>query len=208
MHITSPSATDDDFLYHHDFHPPDEVRVFPVPRSGILLWDDTTLVYDIPVNNLALRHYAFSDHWFAVNCTLDLNGRFVTEPGPIDWCFNCDVTRPLFSHGRNFYTVDLALDVLVGSDGRTHVVKDEDDFNRATANAWLLPEEEAGARHGLAELLSIIKGTGLVHFLEQIVPFNTVTAHIVPPAMDKRSLAEVPLLHRGSRVMHFGRRLK
>lgn len=105
-----------DMVYHHDFHPPDEVRVFAVPAAAIRRWDDATLVYDVLLDGLVLRHYAFMDHWFAVNCTLDRRGQFVTELDPIDWCFNCDITTPLFSVGSNVYTVDLALDVLVGPD--------------------------------------------------------------------------------------------
>jgi hypothetical protein len=201
-------VTGDPFLYHHDFHPPEEVRVFAVPISGLRRWDDVAAVYDVRLDDLVLRHYAFTDHWFAVNCTLDLGGRFVTEPGPIDWCFNCDISTPLFSAGNKLYSVDLSLDVLVGPNGRTYVVKDEDDFTRAIENEWLTVEEEAGARSGLAELLGIIKGNGLVAFLEKAFPFGEVTGSVRPPPMTKPRLAEVPLLHRDIRAAYFGRRLE
>ncbi len=167
MRETHPPVGGERFLYHYDLHPPDEVRVFPVPLSGLRRWDDEAVVYDLSLDGLVLRHYSFYGRWFAVNCTLRPGGGFATEAGPIDWCFNCDVASPLSSVGRDLYGVDLCLDVLVGPDGRAHAVKDEDDLARATERGWLLPEEEVGARRGLDDLVGIVRGPGLVAFLVQ-----------------------------------------
>jgi hypothetical protein len=164
-------------------------------------------VHDVRIGDLALRHYAFTDRWFAVNCTLDLAGRFVTEPGPIDWCFNCDICTPLFSVGNNLYSVDLALDVLASPDGRTHVVVDEDNFALAAANGWLTAEEQAGARRGLEELLGIVEHTGLVTYLDQVFPFGPIAENAVAPPMARRALADVPLLRRDRRAAYLGQRL-
>ncbi len=195
------------FLYHHDLHPPDEVRVFPVPRSGLRRWDDEAFVYDVVLGGLALRHYSFYGRWFAANCTLYPGGGFATEPGPIDWCFNCDVTSPLSSVGGDLYGVDLCLDVLVGPDGRTHAVKDEDDLARAIGSGWLLPDEEVGARRGLDELLGIIRGPGLVPFLKGVYPFGGAEAAPAAPQMAALEVAAVPRLHRDVRGNYFGQRL-
>ncbi len=207
MHEETLPAADGSFLLHHDCHPPEEVRVFAASVSGVRRWDEKAVVYDVPLDGLVLRHYSFYDRWFAVNCTLDAGGRFATEPGPIDWCFNCDVTSPLFSVGRDLYSVDLSLDVLVGPDGRTHVIKDEDDLACAAENGWLLPEEQAGARHGLEQLLEVIQGPGLVAFLEEVSPFQAMSDGATPPPMAKLRLADVPLLHPDTRCTYFGRRL-
>ena len=195
-----------DMVYHHDFHPPDEVRVFAVPAAAIRRRDDTALVYDVLLDDRVLRHYAFTDHWFAANCTLDRCGRFVTEPGPIDWCFNCDITTPLLSVGRNVYTVDLALDVLVGPDGYAHIVQDEDDFTCAVESRWLSVEEQVGARRGMEELLCIIAGAGLVTYLERVFPFGAMSDPVVPPRMTTLRAAEVPLFHSSIRGAYGGRK--
>ncbi len=204
--IRTELPRDEVCLRHHDLHPPEEVRVFAAPESGLQRWDEKAVVYEMQVNGLVLRHYSFYDRWFAVNCTLYPDGGFATEPGPIDWCFNCDATSPLFSVGRDLYNVDLFLDVLVGPDGRTHITKDEHDLASAIENGWLLVEEQAGARRGLEQLVEIIEGPGLVAFLEQVCPFRGA-AGSVPPPMMKLTLAEAPLLHPDTRSTYFGRRL-
>lgn len=207
MHEETPRAAGGGFLRHHDFHPPGEVRVFAVSVSGLRRWDEKAVVYDGPLDGLVLRHYSFYDRWFAVNCTLDPGGAFATEPGPIDWCFNCDVTSPLFSVGGDLYTVDLSLDILVGPDGRTHVTKDEDDLTRAIENGWLTAQEQAGARHGLGQLLGIIESPGLVAFLERVSPFRALGDSATAPPMAKLTSADIPLLHPDRRGSYFGRRL-
>ncbi len=98
--------------------------------------------------------------------------------------------------------------MLVGPDGRTHVLKDEDDLACAVKNGWLLPEEQAGARHGLEQLLGIIEGPGLVAFLEQVSPFRAMADGATPPPMAKLRLTDVPLLHPDTRCNYFGRRLQ
>jgi hypothetical protein len=190
--------------YQVDFHPPDDVRVFAVPVDAIRRWDSIAFVLDVRIGELMLRHYAFAEHWFAVNCTLDLDGRFVVEHASFDFTFNCDIITPAFNIGRNVYGVDLALDVLVGPDGRTHRVIDEDDFEEACAQGWLTAEEQRGARQGLEDLLGIIDGEGLVPFLDRVVPFADVRPRMLPP-MVKRHPADVPILAPTTRGQHFGR---
>ena len=93
---------------------PDDLTLWTVPAQGIRRWDEEALVYDVGYGGTVLRHYAFYHRWYAINCTLDRDGQFVTEQGPIDWCFNIDIGTPLFTRDNAAYDVDLCLDVLVG----------------------------------------------------------------------------------------------
>jgi hypothetical protein len=183
-------------LLHHNLKAPDEVAVFSVPAGGIRRWDEEALVYDVRVSEtLGLRHYAFFRRWFQVNCSLDLAGRFVTEPGPIDWCFNCDVSTPLFSVGAAAYGMDLELDVLVEPDGRRHVVIDEEEFEHTLRQGWMTPVEADGARRGLEELLGLIDSGSFLPFLEAVAPFRDLDDIPLQPPVAFRRLADVPLLH-------------
>lgn len=181
-------------LLYHDLHLPDEVRVFTVPHANIRRWTDDLLVYDGLIGDLVLRHYAFADRWFVINCTLDRRGGFVAEPGPIAWSFNCDLCTPPRWDGDACFLVDLVLDVLVAPDGRQYFVKDEPEFAAAVAHGWLTAAEIAGARHGLADLLAIITTTGLVPFLDAICPFQPLPEAVAPPPMQRRPVSEVPAL--------------
>jgi hypothetical protein len=176
----------------YNLHAPDQVRLFHVPAGSIRRWDEEVLVYDVRVAaDRVLRHYSFYRRWFEVNCSLDLQGRFVIEPGPVEWSFNCDICTPLFTQGDAAYDFDLWLDVLVGPDGRTHAVIDEDDFAKAVRLGWCTPDEEAGARRGLADLLAVIEGEGLVPFLERYCRFGPVDGAPVQPRFERLPLAEV-----------------
>jgi hypothetical protein len=172
-------------------------------------------VYDVRLApGRALRHYAFYRRWFVVNVSLDEAGRLVTERKPyidLDWCFNCDVTAPLFSVGNDAcYSVDLELDVLAGPDGKTHIVKDQDKFAASIAAGYLDEREIAGARQGLAELLAIINGAGgLGAFLDTVCPLprpaDLCELPLQPPVAFP-ALAEVPTLLPEARRARYGRR--
>src|SRR3954469_5379317 len=109
-------------FYYHDLHNPDEVVLFTVPLSAVQCRDERVLVYDVRIGGGVLRHYAFADRWFTINCSLDNDGKFISEPGPIDWSFNCDFATPIIWRDDAVYQVDLELDVLVAADGQNHVV--------------------------------------------------------------------------------------
>lgn len=180
-----------EYLFHYDFHPPEEVRIFTIPTMGLCRWDEEVLIYDVLIGDLVLRHFSFSNEWFQINCTLDRSGQLVIEPGPIEWCFNCDISTPYFVEGTSVYNVDLFLDVLVGTDGHRHLVTDEDEFENASANMWITAEEQTGARRGLAALLEIIETQGLISCLERLYPFGAVLAETCSPAMIQRHMSEV-----------------
>jgi hypothetical protein len=197
-----------ELLYHHNLKSPDEVAIFSVPFAGVRRWDEVALVYDVRVrDDAALRHYAFPDRWFVVNCSLELDGQFLKETGPIDFSFNCDVTTPCFSVGRNVYIADLELDVLVAPEGRDHLVVDEEEFAQAVDRAWITPAEAIGARRGLEELLGLITSGTFLAFLEEICPFESTQDLPVQPSVTFRTLSDAPLLHPGRRHSYFGQRL-
>lgn len=189
-----------------NYHAPGEVRVFSIPVSGVKRWDNEAVVYDVAVaGDRILRHYSFGNRWFEVNCSLDRKGRFVTEHGPIDWTFNCDISTPHVIVGPDLFNMDLWVDVLVGPDGRTHQVIDEEDFVYAVSQGWPTDGEVVGARSGLADLLGIIHAEGLVSFLEHICPFDSVADVDPQPPMDRRPVTVFPVFDRNRRPLLFGR---
>lgn len=164
-----------DVIRDYDFHPPADLRLFPMPRTGVLRLDDEVLIAEVRYDDIVVRHYAFRDHWFKINCTTDLSGRFVETTSADDtlpFTFNCDIATPMLRKDDAVYAVDLWLDVLVRGDGITHEVHDEDDFAQARAEGWLSEREAAGARDGLEELLGIIRQHRLVEFLADAHPFG------------------------------------
>ena len=183
---------------------PDALTLWTVPVQGIRRWDDQMLVYDVGYGETVLRHYSFSHRWYAVNCTLDRKGEFVTEAGPIDWCFNIDIATPLLTIDDAAYQVDLCLDVLVGSNGKDYLIKDEDEFEHAVRQGWMTRQEQEGAQRGLEELLTRIHSGTLIGFLDAVCPFGAMET--VPQQLPARkvTLGEVPLFDRTTRSQQSG----
>ncbi|MBN2441052.1 MAG: DUF402 domain-containing protein [Spirochaetales bacterium] len=180
--------------YFNNLHFPSEVRVSEFSEDCIRLHNATTLIYDIAIHDLVLRHFVFYDKWFDIHCFLAKNGDFEILPGPIDCCFDCDISTPLFKLNNNFYNIDLEYDILVGSNGRTHKVTDEDEFMTAIENKWISPFEQNGARKGLEELISILNNQGLIAFLDNIYPFQGITCPGEPQRYYKKNIDEVGVL--------------
>ncbi len=150
--------------------------------GGVRRGDEEASVYDVLVGeNRVLRHYSFGNRWFEVNGSLDRSDRFVTEPGPIPWTFNCDISTPHFLSEADSFNLDLWIDVLVGPDGRTHAVLDEEDFALAVGQGRPTEIERAGAQQGLADLLQILRSEGQIRFLERICPFDTAGDAVPQP---------------------------
>jgi len=183
---------DDDFLFYN-FHPPDEVRIFATPRAAVKRWDSSVLVFDARIGDGILRKYSFSDRWFEVHCTFDLNGPLRAERGAISWAFNCDMCTPAILRGGGLYNVDLCLDVLVQPDGITYALTDEDDLASKSAAGLLTRTEVLGARQGADELIAIIRSTGIITFLEEILPFDSVTDNQPQAPPEISTPAAVPL---------------
>jgi hypothetical protein len=176
-----------------DFHPDeDDVRVFAIPRSGLLRADAAMLVYEIRYGDIVLRHYAFRDHWFKVNVTTDLAGNLAEtrspEPDIPPFAVNCDIATPMRWHEGNAYAVDLFLDVLVRQDASSCQVRDRSEFTQALRGGLISAAEAEGARAGLAAFIRLIRGRRLMAFLGDAFPFGRPAA---PAALPDRT---VPLL--------------
>jgi hypothetical protein len=186
----------------YDFHPPDDARLFPMPREGVRRLDDEAFVAEVSYGDIVVRHYAFRDHWFKVNCTMDSRGEFVETLSPEDgvptFAFNCDIATPMLRGPDAVFAVDLWLDVLVRGDGVTYGVHDQDDFEHAIGRGWLSRREAAGARAGLRQLIDVIERGELVAFLAGFHPFGVAVAPAAPPAQ-RVPLGDIQRLHAGER---------
>jgi hypothetical protein len=194
-----PLATE--MIRDYDFHPPDDMRLFPMPKPGVLHLDDRIFVAVVRYDDIVLWHYAFADHWFKINATTDLHGGQVETAATRDvppFAFNCDLATPMGRRGDAVLAVDLFLDVLVRSDGVTYGVHDQQALDDAVRWGWVSEREAAGAREGLAELLGLIQADRLVAFLAEAYPFTPVDAPAAP-AMQSAPLQQVPLLQPGLR---------
>ncbi len=190
-----------DSLLDYDFHPPDDLRLFQYETPSVLRFDETVLVVEVDYCGTLLRHYAFPDRWFKINCTTNLSGNFVEEqrdPALIPFCFNCDIATPMLRQSNAVFGVNLWIDVLIRSNGASYQVIDEDDFAYATQQGWLSEREAHGARSGLDELLDMIDRKELIAFLSDLHPFRPTTA---PAAIDMRRVpqANFPIVHPGLR---------
>jgi hypothetical protein len=96
-----------------------------MPKAGVLRFDDEVFVAQVRYGDVVVRHYAWRDHWFKINCTTDLRSRLIETTAPDDvppLAFNCDIATPMVRDGDAVFAVDLWLDVLVRGDGVTHGV--------------------------------------------------------------------------------------
>jgi protein associated with RNAse G/E len=186
-------------LCFYNLHFPSEVRVSEFSKDCIRLHNDSILIYDFIIHTLILRHFVFYDKWFDIHCFLAKTGDFEILPGPIDCCFDCDISTPLFHLDNNFYNIDLEYDILVGKDGKTYEIKDEEEFQSSINQGWISPLEQEGARKGLEELKEILNTTGLISFLDTIYPFKGKACAGESQRTYKMSIDEVSILKKDAR---------
>ncbi|CAM3395853.1 YgaC family protein [Paenibacillus lupini] len=201
----------EEIIAFHNLHLPNEVRVFQIPRENIRVWDDNYMVYDVKMkdslgNDFIFRHYSFYDKWFEVNITLDESGKLITERGPIDWSYNCDICTPCFSTGTELYNLDLELDILVNQDGQNYIVIDEDDFENVVNQGLLSDDERIGARKGLESLIELIESGNLQPYLESVCSFTDLIrlSDTIPHQI--LQLSDVPLIDATKRRRLYGKR--
>jgi predicted RNA-binding protein associated with RNAse of E/G family len=187
----------------HDFHPrEDTVRVFSHPPAGVLRVDADALVAVARYGDVLLWHFAFRDRWFKVNVTTDRDGGLVeTAPseGAPAFAFNIDLATPLRLEGRNAYAVDLELDVLVRADAVSHVVTDEDDFERSVRAGLISPAEAAHARAELSRLVVEIERGELLALLRRVHSLGPVDAPDWLP-VERVPVADVPAVQARTRL--------
>ncbi len=176
-----------EMLLDFDYHPPGRLQLFTIERCGILRADDEVLVTETLYGEVVLRHYAFRDRWFKINCTTDRFGRFTetgsTNGGAPPFAFNCDIATPMLREANAVFAVDLWLDVLVREDGLRHSIVDLSNFEHAVEHGLLSKREAGCAKAGLRELVELIERGKLVHFLSDAFPFQPSTP---PPAIPMR----------------------
>ena len=176
-------------IHDFDFHPDEpDVRLFTMPRRGVLRIEDRVFVAEVRYGDIVMRHYAFADRWFKINVTTDLEGNLVetgSEGGLRRFAFNCDIATPMHASGDAVYAVDLFLDVLVRRDASRCAAYDDEEFEEAIRRALISPAEAAGARHGLNELVALIERGDLLAFLAEVCPFGRSVA---PPALPEKQI--------------------
>ncbi|MBM0066811.1 ribonuclease FAU-1 family protein [Alkalicoccobacillus gibsonii] len=196
-----------DNLIFHNFHPPDEVRTFHIPKVGIKRFDDQYLVYDVLVDKQTiLRHYSFKKHWFEINISFDLDGGFVQEEDKITkfvWSYNCDICTPFFVVNGQVYNVDLMLDVLVTSDESGYLIKDEDEFVEGYGLNWISEYERYWAVESCDKLVSIIRENRLRSFLEEVYPFRDLNQAGIQPLFKKSRLKNHLILEKKRRASFY-----
>lgn len=149
------------------------VRIFRTPSRGVLRLDDSVAVSQAVYDGIALRHYAFADHWFEVNVTTDLDGR-LTETGDAGGRFavNCDIATPMEREADSTFGVDLCIDVLVRQDAISFVITDQDELAEMLGRGVISAAEGHGAERGLRELLELIETGRLLAWLGELAPFG------------------------------------
>jgi hypothetical protein len=170
-------------LIDHDFHPDEEsVRLFLTSPAGILRLDDELAVTEVCYDDVVLRHYAFSKHWFKVNVTTDLHGQLIeTGEEAHRFSFNCDISTPMERDGFEIFGVDLFLDLLVRHVTRIYSISDEDEFEEMTKRGLLSKAEALSARAGLVELVAIVESGHLLPWLTEFMPFGPCSPRAAPP---------------------------
>jgi hypothetical protein len=170
-------------LTDYDFHPDEAtVRMFRTPTSGVLRIEDEIAVTEAIYDDVVLRHYSFSEHWFKINVTVDLAGNLVeTGDADVPFAFNCDIATPMERENDSTYGVDLFIDVLVPADTRSHVVADEAEFEEMLNRRLVSRSEAQGARSVLRELLDLVESGHLLPWLHEAAPFTPSQPPVAPP---------------------------
>jgi hypothetical protein len=186
-----------------DFHPDeDDVRVFTVDAAGVLRLDPAVFVSHARYDDAVLWHYAFADQWFKINLTTDPTGAVIETgaSGAADgFAVNCDLATPMWQQDMAVYAVDLFLDVLVRSDGRTYRVCDVDELAHAIAGGQISANEAAHAVRGLTDLVSMTERGTLLPWLYEVHPYGPADPPAAMP-LERVGLAHVPHLQPGHRA--------
>ena len=194
--IDAPTPNGNRSFQLHQLHLPDEVRVFSSTRveadpssQAVVLdavyCDDDGVAYG--------RCYCFLNRWLSVFVTFDKNLQLhPSHYGDFPFAFNCDITTPHLVDGCTAFTTDLLLDVLIGVDGETHVVKDIDEYEDAFSQGLFGPSWQAGARYELMRLVGELNRGEFLDILQTIAPFPTSLEGTGLSSRDQYRLGEGP----------------
>ena len=163
--------TSDFVLYQH--HLPDEVRVF---RYARLQKRKEALVADgvarLGGSEVYCRSYMFLERWLQVFAVFDSHFKPKDDAnGPFPFAFNCDVTTPHYVQASSVYTTDIALDILVASDGCAHRVVDETAFNALYENGLFGECWREKALRERDEVVEMLEQRTFLNRLNDVAPF-------------------------------------
>ena len=185
---------------HIEFRPPDDLRLYEIPESGVLRLDDEVLVAEVGIAGAVVRHYGFASRWLAVTLTTDHTGQPADLAGLEIFAHTakCDIATPMQRDGDTCWQTDLWLDVLVRANGRDHLVEDEDEFDRARDEGLLSGREADQALDAFRDVLAMVRAGTLLDLLATIWPFGS--GH-PPPARPFRRLrtSDLPSVRPGVR---------
>jgi hypothetical protein len=97
-------------IYVLDFHPLDDARLFGCWRKVFGAPMTRRSWREVSYGDVVVRHYAFRDHWFKVNCTLDSDANFIETTSAEDdvppFAFDCDIATPMLRRDNALFAVD------------------------------------------------------------------------------------------------------
>jgi hypothetical protein len=90
------------------FHPPDDLRLFPMPEPGVLRLDDRAFMAVVRYGDIVDWHYTVADHWFADHLVKGQRDhrprrrlrRDHAQGEALPFTFNCDIATPNGAPGR------------------------------------------------------------------------------------------------------------
>ena len=187
-------------IRHIEFRPPDDLRMYEIPESGVLRLDDEVLVAEVAIDGAVVRHYGFASCWLAVNVTTGLDGQPADLAGldVFPHTAKCHVATPMRREGDTCWQTDLWLDVLVKANGRDHLVEDVDEFARAREQDLLSDREAVQALAAFQQVLAMVRAGTLLDMLAAVCPFGPGSP---PPARPVRRLrmSDLPSVRSGVR---------
>ena len=119
------------------------------------------------------RYYGFLDRWLSVFVTFDIRDLSLTSypENTFPFAFNCDMTTPHFLDADAIYTTDVLLDVLVLADGRTHKLKDVEEFEQAYTDGMFGTVWYQGAKREAERVIQEAENGQFIDMLQDVAPF-------------------------------------
>ncbi|MXY43489.1 MAG: DUF402 domain-containing protein [Dehalococcoidia bacterium] len=93
--------------------------------------------------------------------------------GDFPFALNCDITTPHLLEASAAFTTDLCIDVLVGVDGETYLVKDIEEHKNAFSQGRFGSLWHQEAKNELERIVSELERGEFLDMLHSIAPFPT-----------------------------------
>ena len=179
----------------YEQHLPSEVRIFRHLQSPAHIGCEAAVFDGLlhsPQGPVYCRSYRFFQRWLSVFITFDEDLTLTAGPDhPFPFAFNCDITTPHYRHGDCLFTTDLCIDILVGSDGRSYRVEDEDQLPQLYERGQFGQLWYERALRELRALTALLEKGELIHFLSRIAPFPTAPTEHPAATMEQATIEDV-----------------